>query len=224
MLACSWAPALANPTSRPTEKVVAIEKEYRHDGLALRLVNRSPELPHPNVQGLVDTFFKVYPVLRSTYNPSAASEVTILIDPEYKGLAEASGRRIRISSKFVADNSRGFDVITHEAMHLVQSYPGGAGPGWITEGIADYARHVHGVDNAAGGWSLPALRPNHKVTDSYRVTARFFVWIEKQVKPGFVQTLDKAMREKRYTESIWQQETGETLEALWARYVVDPSL
>jgi hypothetical protein len=33
-------------------------------------------------------------------------------------------------------------------MHIVQAYPDGAGPWWITEGIADFVRFDDGIDNA----------------------------------------------------------------------------
>ena len=44
-------------------------------------------------------------------------------------------------------------MITHEGMHVVQQYL--QSPGWITEGIADYARAKFGVNNAARGWTMP---------------------------------------------------------------------
>lgn len=211
------------PTTQPAEIVEAVET-FLVDGIELRLVDRAPDAPAEAKKALVDTFLKVYPTLLQTFNPEATKQVTILIDPEYKGVAEAGGGRIRVSSRWITERPKDFDLITHEAMHLVQAYPGWAGPSWVTEGIADYVRHVYGVDNAAGGWSLPDVRPNHRFTDSYRVTGRFFLWLEKHVKPGIVQAIDQAMRKKEYTEAIWQEQTGQTLEELWDRYVSNPEL
>jgi hypothetical protein len=121
-------------------------------------------------------------------------------------------------------NPEDIDVVTHEGMHIVQSYPGGAGPGWVTEGVADYVRYKMGVNNAAGNWSLPALRENHHYTNAYRVTARFFVWIESKHGEGLVKKLDHAMRSKEYSEEFWKTHTGKTVDELWADYKADPAL
>jgi hypothetical protein len=216
--------AETRPATRPATQAAAVETSYQRDGIELRLINRAPDLPVATTRALVETFFEVYPTLRRTFNPAATARVTLLIDPDYAGVAEAGGSRIRVSARWFRQRPGDVDVITHEAMHLVQAYPGGAGPGWVTEGIADYVRHAYGVDNAGGGWSLPALRPEHRVSDSYRVTARFLAWLEAHVKPGIVRTLDLAMREKRYADTIWQQETGQSLDELWQRYAADPRL
>lgn len=213
--------APAWPEGRPPRDREAV---FEIDGFQLTLIDRAPDAPAEPKQALIDTFFKVYPTLVRTYNPEATRKITLLIDPDYTGVAEAGGGRIRVSSKWITERPRDFDLITHEAMHLVQAYPGGAGPGWITEGIADYVRHVHGVDNAGGGWSLPDLRPAHKMTDSYRVTARFFLWLETRIKPGIVRALDQAMRQKRYADGFWAEQTGQAIEELWQRYQADPGL
>jgi len=60
-------------------------------------------------------------------------------------------------------------------MHIVQDYGQSTGPGWLTEGIADYARYKFGVNNPAAKWALPAYKSTQKYTDAYRVTARFLV-------------------------------------------------
>jgi hypothetical protein len=103
-------------------------------------------------------------------------------------------------------------------MHLVQSYPHRAGPGWLTEGIADYVRYAYGVDNQGAGWSLPAYTASQHYTNAYRITARFLLWLEKDVKPGVVKTLDNAMRTNTYTDEIWSKQTGKSLDDLWAAY------
>ncbi|MCH5718484.1 basic secretory family protein [Niabella hibiscisoli] len=130
---------------------------------------------------MIETFFKVYPQEAKLYNKNTRKLVTFVIDPEYTAVAAASGGVIKVNPEWMIKNPEDLDVVTHEAMHIVQSYPGWAGPGWITEGIADYVRHKLGVNNAASKWSLPALTDKHKYTDAYRVTARFFVWVEKTI-------------------------------------------
>jgi hypothetical protein len=47
--------------------------------------------------------------------------------------------QIVISSTHLKDYPIVTGVLTHEMMHIVQSYPDGQ-PGWLVEGIADYVR------------------------------------------------------------------------------------
>lgn len=108
-------------------------------------------------------------------------------------------------------------------MHVVQAYKGVSAPGWAVEGIADYVRYTMGVDNKGAGWALPAFQPSQKHTDAYRVTARFFVWMEKKVKPGVVKALDKALRDGKY-EGFFKRFTGKTVDELWQQYAKNPAI
>ena len=150
----------------------------RKDGFQLTFVNMKDGFSKVTSQRLIDTFFKVYPLEVSTYNPKATREVVFVIDPAYTGVAAASGKTIRFNPEWFVKNPEDIDVVTHEGMHLVQAYKNFE-PGWITEGVADYVRATMGVNNAAGGWKMPELKPEHNYTNAYRVTARFLVWIEK---------------------------------------------
>lgn len=91
-------------------------------------------------------------------------------------------------------------------------------PGWLVEGIADYARDRYGMDNAAAGWVLPGKVEKGQNFDSgYRVTGAFLKWAEAEY-PGLVLALDKALRDGRYTPALWQKHTGKALPALWTQY------
>jgi hypothetical protein len=197
---------------------------FTHKGYTLRWVNQDPKLDTVLKKRLIQTYFDVYPTLVKTFNPKAAREVTFLIDTTYGGVAEASGTEVRYSAAWLHQYPGDIDVVTHEVMHIVQSYPGDAGPGWLTEGIADYVRQVYGVDNAGGGWYLYPYQSGQNYDHSYRITARFLLWIEKQVKPGIVKTLDHAMRTKTYTEAIWQKQTRLSVTELWKKYAENPAI
>jgi hypothetical protein len=135
-------------------------------GYTLHFINQNPAL-NPTVKSrLIQTFFEVYPVLSNLYNKKAGKEVSFLVDTAYTGVAEASNGEVRFSATWLRDHPGDIDVVTHEVMHLVQNYPGDSGPGWITEGIADYVRYTYGVDNAGGGWYLPAYRPDQSYTNA----------------------------------------------------------
>lgn len=197
---------------------------FKKKGKTLVFINEDPEL-NPKVQaGLVRTFFKVYPKLVKTFNRNAVKDVEVRIDTAYTGVAYAHNGKITISSEWLRKKPGDLDVITHETMHLVQAYPSGSGPGWITEGIADYVRYIYGVDNEGAGWSLPEYKEGQHYTDSYRITARFFFWLSLHYKNGLLSKLDKNMRNATYNDAFWQKETGYDLETLWQQYTEDPDI
>lgn len=151
-------------------------------------------------------------------------KVAMIIDPDYKGVAATAGGVIRVNPEWMKKNPEDLDVVTHEAMHIVQAYRGHSGPGWITEGIADYVRHQFGVNNEAAKWSLTPFNEKQSYKNAYRITARFFVWITKNYKKHFVRDLDAAMREGTYTDGFWKQQTGKTVDELWSQYSQDPTI
>jgi hypothetical protein len=101
------------------------------------------------------------------YNAHAVKEITFEIDTAYTGVAEASGAHVRYNPQWFRSHPGDIDVVTHEIMHIVQNYPGDAGPWWITEGIADYVRYVNGVDNAGGGWALPPYMEGQHYSNAF---------------------------------------------------------
>ena len=173
---------------------------------------------------LVETFFVVYPKLAKEYNKNTLKEVKFLVDTAYKGVAATADGQVVFSSFWMDKHPEDIDVVTHEVMHIVQNYGNSVGPGWLTEGIADYARYKFGVDNAGAKWALPALKPEHHYKNSYRITAGFFNWIEKKEKTGTIKTVDKSLRDHTYTPEIWKQLTRKDLDELWADYVKNPSI
>jgi hypothetical protein len=170
-------------------------------------------------QRMINTFFDVYPKLAKEYNKNTLKEVKFLVDTAYKGVAATSDGQVVYSSFWMDKHPEDIDVVTHEVMHIVQNYGNSVGPGWLTEGIADYARYKFGVDNAGAKWALPKLKPEHQYKNSYRITAGFFAWIEKNVKPGTIKAVDKSLRDHTYTAEIWKQLTKNDLDGLWTAYV-----
>jgi hypothetical protein len=177
-------------------------------------------------QKLIDTFFKVYPELVKQYNKKATRIVTFVIDPAYDGVAGTSNGKVVFSVKYMTDHPNDIDIVTHETMHIVQSYGEGSNiPGWLTEGIADYARYAYGVGNEKAGWSLPKFSSSQDYKNSYRITARFLAWLEVSGHKGIVMKLDQAGRDKTYDEGeIWEKLTGKTIDQLWLAYSQNPRL
>jgi len=184
----------------------------------LLFINKDTALNPIVKQRMTDAFFKVYPAEAKKYNPLTAKKVIFIVDPSYDGVAATGGYIVRYNPDWFHKHPEDIDVVTHEVMHIVQSYPDNAGPWWITEGIADYVRYHFGVDNEGAQWKLPDYSAKQNYDNSYRITARFFEWIEKHYNKNFVQKLDKAMRTKSYTEDFCKKETGKNFATLWSEY------
>lgn len=104
----------------------------------------------------------------------------------------------------------------HELFQL-PSFPDSNGPGWLIEGIADYARWQFGVANNESNWSLPPYKPGQKYTDAYRVTAAFLKFVEGKYR-GTVKGLFDDQHAFKYTDGSWKRLTGKTVDQLWDDY------
>ncbi len=204
-----------------TKNWVSYSKE-KHKGYTLTFISKDPNLDPKVRENLIATYFEIYPTLVKTFNDKSTRDVLFVVDTAYKAVAEASGNRILFSAGYMKAHPTDIDVVTHETMHIVQGYGYSAGPVWLTEGIADYVRYKYGVDNVGSKWSLPAYNEKQSYTNSYRITARFFAWLEQNVKPGLIATLDQQLRAHQYTAQSWETLTGKTLDQLWADYGKDP--
>lgn len=194
---------------------------YKKKGYTLNFTSNDPKFDTALKMRMVETFFKVYPKLAETYNKNTAKEVNFSIDTAYKGVAATSKGKIVFNPDWFKKHPGDIDVVTHEIMHVVQNYGNGGGPGWLTEGIADYVRFKFGVDNAGANWSLTPFKVEHSYKNSYRITARFLNYLEKS-NPGIVVKLDDAMRMRTYNSAIWSDITGKTIDELWTVYAAKP--
>jgi len=187
-------------------------------------LNEDPNF-NPEVKaGLIKTFFLVYPKKVKDLNPKALKTLEIKIVTAYIGVAYPINGKITISSKYLRKKPQDFDVIAHEVMHIVQAYPNNSGPGWLTEGIADYVRYKYGNDNKSAGWSLPDYTASDYYTQSYLVTARFLLWATQKFGADLVVKLDLHLREKTYTSELWIKYTNKTLDELRDTYSKDPEI
>ena len=193
------------------------------NGYSVRFTNNDATFDSAVYQRMINTFFTVYPKLVTRFYTGAAKNVSFTIDPSYNGVAYTSGTSVTYSAAWFHNHPQDIDVVTHEVMHIVQAYTGGA-PGWLTEGIADYVRYKYGVNNGPAGWSLPAWSSSQNYTDAYRVTARFLVWLELHVLSTIVNELNTALRTKTYNNNTWTTLTGKTVDQLWADYSQNPAL
>jgi hypothetical protein len=194
---------------------------YSEGGYALTLLNKDPATPESMMRRLVDEYFATYPVMAAAYNPAATTSVRVTFDPDYDGVAYASGGQIVISSNWARSAPNDIDVVAHEGFHVIQAYANPDAPGWAVEGMADFARARYGNRNSGACWSMQRYEPGQSYTDSYGVTARFLLWVEAKVRPTIATELDDALRDRTYSASFWTSKTGKTVDALWADYAAD---
>ena len=110
----------------------------------------------------------------------------------------------------------GHGYLIHELVHVVQAYRGG-GAGWLTEGIADYIRWGLYEEKPQEWFPVPR-DADRAYRQGYQVAAGFLLWLENSRSPGIVKKLNAASREKRYSDELFKEETGTTLDELWAKY------
>jgi hypothetical protein len=200
------------------------EKEViTRKGYTLTFISKDSAFSASTKQQMIATFFEVYPQEAKRFNPQTRKQITFIIDPAYAGVAATDAGIATYSPKWLREHPEDLDVVTHEVMHVVQAYPPNS-VGWLTEGIADYVRYTYGVNNVQAKWVLPDYKAGQSYTNSYRITARFFVWLEKNVRGTLINELDAAARAHTYTPAIWKQKTGKTLDELWKLYTENPAL
>lgn len=200
-----------------TRKIFSKDSIVKGDYTLLFYV-QSPNFDSTVKRRMIETFFTVYPKQVAHYNPRAPKTVVFLVDPTYQGVAAALGNMVRYSPEWFAKNPEDIDVVTHEVMHVVQGYNYATVPFWVTEGIADYARAVFGVNNEKAKWELLKPVAQSYYQEGYKITARFFFWLEEQYKLEFVKELNAVSSAKAYTNSFWQEKFGKTVDELWEEY------
>lgn len=199
-------------------------KTIKKKGFTLTFVNKDSTFPKGVEEHMIKTFFEVYPKEAKEYNKNTSKEVFIIIDPNYKGVAATSGNVVRVNPEWFHQHPEDVDVVTHEVMHIVQGYHWDAVPGWVTEGIADFVRNEYGVNNKEANWTLPNYNAHQNYTDAYRITARFFIWLQQNYDKNLVKELNLAARDKTYTSSFWNEKTGKTVDELWHIYGENPTI
>ncbi|MBQ8288547.1 MAG: hypothetical protein IJX76_07240 [Clostridia bacterium] len=187
-----------------------------------------------SAKGLINNFNTVYPTLAEMWSHGKINDVVYTVNTTDDGAADTRGTGvankllITMYYQFLkSSGTGGLDCITHELTHVVQeNYNTGYGGedtddngSWIVEGMTDYSRYVFGM--YPGDFALPAYSKAQSYTDSYRVTARFFIWIEENICPTFAEQMNEALRTERYTSQFFNQITGYGLKELWAMYDAD---
>lgn len=151
----------------------------------------------------------------------APARFTIRFRKDMKGVAFASGSRITCAGPWFADNLEGEarGAVVHEMVHVVQQYGRRRGanrnPGWLVEGLADYIRWFL-YEPQSERPRPSAERANYN--DSYRTTGHFLNYVVEKYDKKLIEKLNAAMRRGEYSEDLWKQSTGKSLEDLGAEW------
>ncbi|CAF0832928.1 unnamed protein product [Adineta steineri] len=207
-------------------------KVYTLNGFTLTIINKVQDFGQEIQERIFDTFNKVYPKMRERFNKEATKNVTLIVDSELNETAHTSlfyrhyflaNKTIKIHSAHFKETPLDTGTITHELMHVIHWSYRNSGPLWLIEGLADYARWKYGYDTDQE--KLTNFESKHNYTDSYKVTARFLVWLEVKVNDTVVDRLNEGLQKKQYQNgTLWEEITQKSVDDLWNEYTKNPDL
>ena len=174
---------------------------------------------------LADWYVKIVNMFPSE-GYTAPTQFKVTIKP-MDGVAYTAGKNVSANSDWLSQNLKGEAVgsLVHELVHVVQQFHHRDNPGWLVEGSADYVRWflyepptVHGADIV---WMKKLRRFDPHYDASYRVTANFLKWVTEKYDTNLVTQMNTAMRQGHYSEDLWKQYTGKTVQDLGEEWKKD---
>ena len=111
--------------------------------------------------------------------------------------------------------------VVHEMVHVVQDYwrsGRNTAPGWLVEGLADYIRWFLYEPQSRGAELTRRNLGEARYDASYRVTGNFLDWVTQRYDRDIVRKLNAAAREGRYSEQVWKDCAGKTVQELGAEW------
>lgn len=126
---------------------------------------------------------------------------------------QASGATIECSINWVTKNPEDWGMVAHELVHVIQQYKK-PGPGWLTEGIADYLRY-YVIEPGSPRGRFDVERSSYKT--GYQPSAGLLDFVEKK-HPGTVAKLNAALREGTYSDDMIKEIAGADWDGLWEEF------
>jgi hypothetical protein len=138
--------------------------------------------------------------------------------------ASAGGGRVNMNSGWFRRelNREALGAVVHEMVHVVQNYgrarrtnPNATRtPGWLVEGIPDYIRWFLYEPQTKGAELTERNIARAKFDASYRISGNFLDWVTRTHDKEVVRKLNATCREGKYTEQLWKDWTGKTIQEL----------
>jgi hypothetical protein len=166
-------------------------------------------------KALVEEWYPKVSAMLPSPGFSPPAELTLVFKKDMKGVAEASGNRIRIAADWVKKHPEDKGMVIHEMTHVIQSYPPSRA-GWLVEGVADHVRFFRFEPETKVVISNPD-RASYR--DGYRTTARFLDWVQNTYDGNLLRTLNAALRRGEYNADLFRTATSKSLDELWGEFV-----
>ena len=160
--------------------------------------------------------------LLSTEQFKAPQQLTLTFKKELNDPAHRTADGIFISIPWITKHPGDFGMIIHEMTHAIQDYHGvPQGAGWLTEGIADYIRYWH-YEPEVPRRAIDLKKASYR--NGYGTTGAFLAWIIVNYDRRAVRRLDAALREGKYSDTIFEEITGKALDPLWDEFIFSQRL
>lgn len=166
---------------------------------------------------IIDFFNRNYPQIYYKYGDEYYEpKITLNFDPTYLRDDPASvvGNTINININWFNANPEKASVLIYYIATTVLDYNPSA-EAWMKNGINYYIAAEFG----AYGYELAGMYSGGSYLDDAAECASFFKWIEAKYNTNIAYRLDKLLSSTTWYEaSFWRDETGRSLEQLWAQY------
>jgi len=219
------APIATGPADGESRREV-VEAEKGKYRIALD-TTETPDLTewtHKELAPVVKQWYPKIVKLLASEGYEAPTQVGILFIANMQGVAATGGTRIPCAAPWFRQNLQGEakGAIVHELVHVVQNYglarrnnPNAARtPGWVVEGIADYIRWFLYEPQTRGAEITARGIDRARYDGNYRISANFLNWVATAYDKGIVAKLNAAAREGKYSEDLWKEATGRTVQEL----------
>ncbi len=205
LLLGSWADA--KPSTQPTTHGVVIEVD----------TSQVPEMAEYGiaVQKVAEQWYPIVSALLPGEGFTPPQHVVVTFKKDMDGVAYTQGDAVFCAPKWFKDHPDDVGAVVHELAHVIQHYGRGKRPGWLVEGIADYVRWFN--------YEPMDKRPHPRARDakfdaSYQTTAAFLDWAQKSYDKDLVIKLNNACRDAKYSDDLWKEYTGKSMEELGAEW------
>jgi len=91
----------------------------------------------------------------------------------------------------------------------------------LVEGMVDYIRWFLYEPQTNGAEITTRNLARAKYDASYRITGNFLNWVTQKYDREIVRKINAAAREGRYTEALWMDYTGKTVQQLGDEWLKD---
>jgi hypothetical protein len=204
-----------------TNAVYAKTETVQNGDYKLMVQNEDPELKSV-VNSYKKTFQRTYAQMAADFSPSnAPKEVYLQFEKNDKyPVAYTKKNYIYVNPDYAKKNPKDMGILTHELFHVVDAYPATVNaPSWYLEGMAELARNRYSIVDTR---VYPKVTSSQSYRDSYLVTARFFEWINYIQYPGSMMKIHQHVQKSVYSDELFKEYTGKTLDQLWTEYQKNP--